>query len=135
MSEPPVPVVCALIERDGDLLLARRPAHKHLGGKWEFPGGKVEPGESPAAAIAREIAEELGCTIAVVRLLPRHRHDYARGPIEMIPHVVRLAPGSPEPAAREHDALAWVPAADVAGYDLADADIPVWHDYLRGVRR
>ena len=59
----PVPVVCAVIERAGLILLAQRPAHKLLALKWEFPGGKVEPGELPAAAILREIREELGCEV------------------------------------------------------------------------
>lgn len=131
----PVPVVCALIERAGTVLLARRPLTKHLGGKWEFPGGKVEPGEAPAAAIVREIREELGCAIEIVRMLPQHRHDYPLGPIEMIPCVVRLAPGSAEPVAHEHAALAWAPIPDVAGYDLAEADRPVWADYLRSHHR
>ena len=64
---PPIPVVCALIERDGLVLVAQRPAHKHLPLKWEFPGGKVEPGESPEAAIVRELREELGCEFALSR--------------------------------------------------------------------
>ena len=78
MSAPvSVPVVCALIERAGLLLLAQRPADKHLPLKWEFPGGKVEP-RRPAAAIVREIREELACAIAVVRHLPRFTHRYER---------------------------------------------------------
>ena len=65
----PVPVVCAVIERNGRVLIAQRPLHKLLPLKWEFAGGKVEPGEAPAAAIVREIREELGCEIVITRAL------------------------------------------------------------------
>jgi 8-oxo-dGTP diphosphatase len=126
----PVPVVCALIERAGLLLLARRPADKHLPLKWEFPGGKVEPGEAPAAAIVREIREELGCDVTITRALPRFLHDYGAVVIEMIPYVCTLAAGSPEPHPHEHVALAWAAPGELPGYDLAPADVPVIGDYL-----
>jgi 8-oxo-dGTP diphosphatase len=118
-----------VIERDGLLLLAQRPVGKHLPRKWEFAGGKVEPGEDPATAIIREIREELGCEIIITRALPRFEYDYARVIIEMIPFVCVLAQGSPEPHAHEHLALAWVAPASVATYDLAPADLPVVASY------
>jgi 8-oxo-dGTP diphosphatase len=100
----PLPVVCALIEDGaGRVLLAQRPAHKHLGFKWEFPGGKVEAGEPPAAALARELREELGCEVTALAALPCSRHDYGSVTIEMIPFVCRLAPaiaGSVRPRTR-----------------------------------
>lgn len=113
-------------------MLAQRPAHKHLPLKWEFPGGKVEPGEDPAAAIVREIREELGCAIVLTRSLPRLLHDYGTVVIEMIPFVCTLAPASPAPHAHEHVALAWVAPADFATYDLAAADLPVVESYRQG---
>jgi 8-oxo-dGTP diphosphatase len=122
---PPVPVVCAVIERDGRVLVAQRPPEKLLPLKWEFAGGKVEPGEEPAAAIVREIREELGCAVAVTRALPRFTHDYGRVVIEMIPFVCALAPDSPEPHPHEHVAVAWVTPEELAHYDLAAADWPV----------
>ena len=125
----PVPVVCALVERGGLLLLARRPADKHLPLKWEFPGGKVEPGEDSAAAIVREIREELGCDIVITRALPRFPFDYGRVVIEMIPYVCTLAAGSPAPHPHEHVAIAWVPPAELLTYDLAPADVPVIASY------
>jgi 8-oxo-dGTP diphosphatase len=112
------------------LLLARRPPGKLLPLKWEFPGGKVEPGEPPAAAIAREIYEELGCEIVVGRTLPPFTHDYGAVVIQMIPFVCSLAPGSPEPHPHEHVELAWVEPADLRGYDLAAADLPVIKAYV-----
>ena len=131
MPDPaPIPVVCAVIERsDGCVLLAQRPAHKHLALKWEFAGGKVEPGEEPAAALVREIREELGCAIAIMRALPRFTHRYGDVVIEMFPFVCRLAAGSPELHAHEHVAFAWVAPDELLDYDLAAADLPVVADY------
>jgi 8-oxo-dGTP diphosphatase len=125
-SSAPIPVVCAILRDARDrILLAQRPAHKHLGGKWEFPGGKVEPGESPEAALLREIREELGCELAELRPLVRFTHDYGSVAIEMIPFLCRLAPDSPPPHPHEHTALAWTPLDTLASYDLAPADLPV----------
>ena len=121
----PVPVVCAVIERYGLVLLAQRPPHKLLPLKWEFAGGKVEPGEAPAAAVVREIHEELGCDIIITHALPSFTHDYKTVVIEMIPFVCALTAGSAEPHPHEHVALAWVKPGDIAGYDLAAADLPV----------
>jgi 8-oxo-dGTP diphosphatase len=127
---PPIPVVCAVIERDGRVLLAQRPTNKHLPLKWEFAGGKVEPGEEAADAIVREIREELGCDLILTRALPRFTYDYTRVVIEMIPFVGVLAPDSPIPHAHEHVALAWVEPAQLGSYDLAPADWPVVESYL-----
>jgi mutator protein MutT len=127
----PVPVVCAVIASNGRVLLAQRPTNKHLPLKWEFAGGKVEPGEEPAAAIIREIREELGCTIVIQRPLTRFAYDYTRVVIEMIPFVCELAPGSPAPHAHEHVALAWVRPDELTTYDLAPADLPVVAEYFR----
>ncbi|MEX2044541.1 MAG: (deoxy)nucleoside triphosphate pyrophosphohydrolase [Opitutus sp.] len=122
----PVPVVCAVIEDGaGRVLLAQRPAHKHLGLKWEFAGGKVEPDESPEEALLREIHEELGCAIVILRPLPQFTHDYGTVVIEMIPFVCRLAPGSPAPHPHEHVAVRWVQLSDLDSVDLAPADRPV----------
>lgn len=125
----PVPVVCAVIERDGLILLAQRPPNKLLPLKWEFAGGKVEPGEDPAVAIVREIREELGCTITIRRALPPFTHDYGRVVIEMIPFVCALAEDSCAPHPHEHVAIAWAKLDDLATYDLAAADFPVIDAY------
>lgn len=124
-KDQPVCVVCAVLVRDGRVLLARRPAGKHLALKWEFPGGKVEPEESPVAALIREIREELGCEIEVIEALPPCLHDYERGTIELLPFVCRLAAGSSEPHPHEHVAIDWVEPADLLKHDLAPADVPV----------
>ena len=124
-----IPVVCALIERGGRVLLAQRPAHKHLALKWEFPGGKVDPGESTEAALTREIREELLCEITLQRALPRTTHTYDRTTIEMIPFVCSLAPESPKPRLTEHVAVVWALPAELDAYDLAAADRPVVQMY------
>ena len=134
MATPqPIPVVCAVLENSaGHVLVAQRPAHKHLGLKWEFPGGKVEPGESLETALLRELREELGCVAEVVRALPPFRHDYGTIAIAMLPFVCRLAVDSPAPHPHEHIALRWVTPAELSapGLDLAAADFPVVASYL-----
>jgi 8-oxo-dGTP diphosphatase len=119
-------VVCAIIQDDaGGVLLAQRPADKHLGLKWEFAGGKVERDEAPEAALVREIREELGCAIMITRSLPPFRHNYGTVVIEMIPFLCRLNAGSPAPHPHEHVAIAWVAPAAIRDYDLAPADWPI----------
>jgi 8-oxo-dGTP diphosphatase len=131
-----VAVVCALIEdAAGRVLVAQRPAHKHLGGLWEFPGGKIEPGETPKAALRREIGEELGCEIKVGAALAAVRHDYAEVTIELWPFVARLAEGSAPPESREHQALRWVTAAEMAALPMPAADAPILKEWAGRRRR
>ncbi len=128
-SREPLPVVCALImDETGRVLVARRPTHQHLGGFWEFPGGKVEPGEPTEAALVREIREELGCEVTPVRALARHRHDYGTVFIELIPYVAKLTPGSPPPKPTEHDEIKWLYVNDIKLEELAPADRLVAHE-------
>ncbi len=121
----PVPVVCAIIRRNGLIMLAQRPLDKKLGGLWEFPGGKVEPGEQPEAALHRELQEELGCAVRIIQPLPSFVHAYDWGSIELIPFVCELAPASAAPHPHEHIALVWVEPALLCDYDLAPADVPL----------
>jgi 8-oxo-dGTP diphosphatase len=118
-----IPVVCALIVREGQVMLAQRPEGKHLALKWEFPGGKVEPGEEPEHAMVRELREELGCTVRVVAGLEHSSHAYERGTVLMMPFVCEVVDGEPQPL--EHAALQWVAPEALAGHDLAPADYPV----------
>ncbi len=125
-TRPPLPVVAAVIaDGTGRVLIAQRPAHKHLALKWEFPGGKIEANETPATALARELREELGIEIEILRTLPGFTHDYGSVVIALLPFVCRLAPGSAAPQAHEHAALRWVSVAELATVDLAAADLPV----------
>ena len=124
-SPTPVPVVCAIILRGARILLAQRPPDKKLGGLWEFPGGKIESGESAEEALHRELQEELGCTVRIKTMLASIVHAYDWGCIELIPFVCELAAGSAEPHAHEHSALVWVESSDLGSYELAPADVPV----------
>ena len=114
-----------MLAADGRVLVAQRPAHKHLGLKWEFPGGKVERDESPENALRREIREELACDITILRGLPRFTHDYGTVVIEMIPYVCALEPSSPPPHPHEHIAIKWVQPEALRTLDLAPADLPI----------
>jgi len=127
----PLAVVCALIEREGRVLIAQRPAHKHLALAWEFPGGKIEAGESPEAALCREIGEELNCQIIVGQALPTSLYTYATITIRLHPFLAVLSPESPEPSPAEHIAIAWVSSEELEAYALAPADLPVVEDYRR----
>ncbi len=129
MPSAPIPVCCVLLERAGRVLVARRPPGKHLAGKWEFPGGKLEPGEDAAAALMRELHEELGCAIHVVAALPVCTHAYDKVTIALHPLVATLAPGSAEPHPHEHTALDWLPPDELESIDLAAADLPVLTAY------
>lgn len=123
--KPPVPVVCAMIMRDERVMIARRPPDKRLGGLWEFPGGKVEQGESAEAALHRELLEELGCTVRITQTLAPFVHEYPWGSIELIPFLCELTTGSAAPHPHEHTALAWVERGQLSAYELAPADLPL----------
>ena len=119
MSSQPLVVVAAVVERDGAYLACRRRPGKAAAGRWEFPGGKVEPGEIPAAALEREIREELGVGIRVTG----HLTTDDTGGIRLICLTAVLTGAAPT-ASTDHDALEWVPAHALAERGWADADLP-----------
>ncbi|WP_369960572.1 (deoxy)nucleoside triphosphate pyrophosphohydrolase [Leifsonia sp. EB34] len=113
-------VVAAVIVRDGAVLACRRAPHKDAAGRWEFPGGKVEPGETPEAALARELREELGVQVRVGSLLDRS----TTGAVDLAGYATTLSGEAPV-ASTDHDALEWRGTDDLAGLDWADADRPL----------
>lgn len=119
-----IPVVAvALIDPDGRILMHRRPADKVHGGLWEFPGGKVEPGETLDQAAVREIDEELAVVINMDSLQPL---NFAARPGE--PHVVLLytcRDWRGEPACQEGGAIGWFHAAELAGLAMPPLDVPL----------
>lgn len=117
-------VVCAVVVREGKAMLCRRPAGAHLAGQWEFPGGKVDPGESGREALAREIWEELRCTIDVGEALAPVEHTYPEVAIRLRPFLCALTGG--EPQAHVHEEVGWFGREDIAGLELAEADRRVW---------
>ncbi len=118
-------VAVALIDADGRLLLTRRPAHKEHGGLWEFPGGKVDPGESPEAALVRELKEELGIDVRPGCLAPLTfaSHAYDSYHLLMPLYACRNWTGEPEP--KEGQALAWVRKEKLRDYPMPPADAPL----------
>ncbi len=115
----------ALIDVDGRILLAQRPEGKSLAGLWEFPGGKVELGETPEAALIRELREELGIDTKESCLAPLTfaSHSYDDFHLLMPLFACRRWQGIPTP--REGQTLAWVRAADLRNYPMPPADIPL----------
>jgi 8-oxo-dGTP diphosphatase len=115
----------ALIDRDGRVLLAQRPAGKRMAGLWEFPGGKIETGETPEAALIRELGEELGIDTAESCLAPLTfaSHSYDDFHLLMLVYVCRKWSGTPRPL--EGGELAWLRASRLRDYDMPPADIPL----------
>jgi 8-oxo-dGTP diphosphatase len=115
----------ALVDARGRVLIARRPAGKSLAGLWELPGGTVEPGESPEAALVRELKEELDVTVVEDALEPIAfaSHAYPDFHLLMPLYAVRRWIGAPRPL--EHDAIEWAPPAALKDYPMPPADAPL----------
>jgi len=116
-------VTAALIRRDGKVLLARRAPGQRMAGKWEFPGGTVEPGETPAQCLKRELREELGIEAVIGEQLASTDYTYPRGPIRLLLFDVPSFTGSIE--LHVHDKLTWVKPVTLLSHDLAPADVPL----------
>lgn len=125
-----IDVVGALILQEGRILIAQRPEGKAQALKWEFPGGKVEPGEEPQASLAREIAEELGLQVDVGRHYQTVDHVYPGGPhVRLACYLARRIAGEPRPI--QCKAWRWVDATELPGVDFSEADLPVVDRLLR----
>ncbi len=122
-------VAVALIDADGRVLIAQRPAGKSMAGLWEFPGGKIEASETPEAALIRELAEELGISVKEACLAPFTfaSHGYGAFHLLMPLYVCRRWDGEPQP--RHHAALKWVRPRELMGADspwpMPEADLPL----------
>lgn len=127
MSDIPILLVvaAALLDADNRILIAQRPAHKNMGGLWEFPGGKVEIGETPEQALIRELKEELDIDTQTACLAPLTfaSHNYENFHILMPLYVCRRFQGVAKPL--EHQALKWVKATQLRDYAMPPADEPL----------
>ncbi|RPH25962.1 pyrimidine (deoxy)nucleoside triphosphate diphosphatase [Buttiauxella warmboldiae] len=121
-------VVAAIIEQHGKILLARRPEGGDQAGLWEFPGGKVDEGESQPQALVRELEEELTIKAVVGDYIASHKREVSARVIHL--HAWHVSNFSGEPTALCHSELAWCLPAEAFGYDLAPADIPLLEAFM-----
>jgi 8-oxo-dGTP diphosphatase len=128
MSKAPMrllPVVAAaLIDEEGRVLVQQRPPGRQLTGLWEFPGGKIEPGETPEAALSRELMEELGIVVAAQDLAPLAFASVADGERHLLLLLYRCRRWAGEPAALDAVALRWASAAELRTLPMPPADSP-----------
>jgi 8-oxo-dGTP diphosphatase len=110
----------AISDADGRVLIAQRPRGRHMAGRWEFPGGKLEAGEDPFAGLRRELIEELGVVVREARPLIRLRHDYPDRRVLLDVWQVAAYDGEPQPL--DSQALAWARPDDLPKHDLLEAD-------------
>lgn len=129
MTDTPLPTVLvvavALIDVDGRVLIAKRPEGKKLAGLWEFPGGKVEPGERPEQALIRELKEELDIDVKESCLAPFVFASHAYDSFHLLMPLYLCRRWDGVVAAREHDALAWVKPNKLSDYPMPPADEPL----------
>jgi 8-oxo-dGTP diphosphatase len=118
-------VAVALIDPDGRVLVAQRPAGKAMAGLWEFPGGKVEPGETPEAALVRELREELGIDTWSSCLAPLSFASHAYEDFHLLMPLYACRRWEGVPQAREHAALRWVGVPTLATLPMPPADRPL----------
>ncbi|AEJ18230.1 8-oxo-dGTP diphosphatase MutT [Gracilinema caldarium] len=118
-----IAVTAAVILHDGKVLIAQRALDKKLAGKWEFPGGKIEPGETPEACLIREIQEELGVTIEVERFFTETEYHYDTEAIRLLAYIARWIDGNFQLTA--HSQIQWVTPSELESYDFAPADVPI----------
>lgn len=123
-----IDVVAAILEKNGRILLAQRGADSDQAGLWEFPGGKVEPGESQPQALARELDEELGICARIGNYVGCNQWQQGERLIQL--HAWRVAEFSGELQLHCHSALVWVTPQQAQEYTLAPADVPLLADYI-----
>lgn len=130
MSGPPTIIVCAAIitRPPGEILIAQRPPGGPSGGRWEFPGGKVEAGEDPRAALVRECREELDCEVEPGAIYETIYHRTERSSILLLFYLARISGG--EPRSMECNALEWVTPQRMGEFDLLPADRPLIDRFL-----
>ena len=113
-------VTAGILWRDGQVLLARRRPGKHMGGRWEFPGGKIEPGETPEESLARELLEELDVRARIGECLCCVPYEGDGVSLDLMVYRVDHFEGTP--VLKEHQEIRWVAPAELRSFELADSD-------------
>ncbi|WP_087129983.1 (deoxy)nucleoside triphosphate pyrophosphohydrolase [Microbacterium esteraromaticum] len=122
-------VVGAVVVCDGTILAAQRSPSMSLPGMWEFPGGKIEPGETPQQALRREMQEELLCVVEIGDEIEITSHEYDFGIVTLTTFYAKLTKGQPK--LTEHSEIRWIPAAHLDSVEWAPADIPAVNRIMR----
>ncbi|MEO1310144.1 MAG: 8-oxo-dGTP diphosphatase MutT [Pseudomonadota bacterium] len=125
MADIVLVAACALIDADGRVLLAQRPEGKSMAGLWEFPGGKIEPGETPEAALIRELNEELGVDTETACLAPFAFASHAYEKFHLLMPLFLCRKWSGVPTGREGQVLKWARPSDLTSFPTPPADIPL----------
>lgn len=118
-----IKVVCGIIWKDDKVFIARRKPEKSMGGYWEFPGGKIEEGEDPEAALKRELKEELGMNVVVKEYFGTNNHQYENFKIELIGYNCGFVSATFQ--LTDHDEYKFITPAEILNYRVAAADIPL----------
>lgn len=132
-SAPLLVVAAALMRSDGRILVQQRPIQKHHGGLWEFPGGKVEPGETPEQALSRELAEELGIAVTAADATPI---TFATAPIDhgsLVLLLYRVTAWDGEPRALESPALQWLTEPELSSVPMPPVDLALLGTLIRRI--
>jgi 8-oxo-dGTP diphosphatase len=117
-----ITVTAALIQKDNKILITRRSPNKHLAGLWEFPGGKLENGETEQECLRRELEEELGIKVKVGEFFMENTHDYGTKSILLKAYFCKQLTDSI--TLNDHDMIAWVTKKELQNYEFAPADVP-----------
>lgn len=124
-----VDVCAAIIQKDGKILIAKRAKDKSQGDKWEFPGGKLETGETPEMCLERELMEELTIEVRTDAFFMENVHSYEEVTIRLLAYFVEYISG--EIKLVDHSQVQWVTVDEIREYDFAEADIPVVNRLMR----
>jgi 8-oxo-dGTP diphosphatase len=126
-----IKVTAAILDKDGKILIAKRKKDDPLKKKWEFPGGKVEPGETPEECLVRELEEELGIKSKIGRFVCSSQYKYPHISIDLLAYTVEYISG--EFRAIDHEEIKWVKPSELNLYDFPEADKPIMEKLLKDI--